>query len=147
MIQRIQTLFILVAAIITALMLKTEFAEVASGGDYYIFSAKGITNGETVLFNGLPVKIFIGLITVLHLVIIFLFKKRILQIRLLTFTIIVLIGLSGLLLYFLYAGFKNLDVVFKIPMVIPLVAVILDYLAIRAIGKDEALIRSINRIR
>jgi hypothetical protein len=28
-----------------------------------------------------------------------------------------------------------------------LVAIILDYLAIRAIGKDEALIRSIDRIR
>ena len=128
-------------------MFKTEFAEIASGGDYYIFSAKGITSGEDVIFNGLPITIFIGLITVLHLIIIFLYKKRILQIRLLAFTIVLLIGLTGLIIYFLYAGFDKVNVVFKIPTVIPLVAVILDYLAIRAIGKDEALVRSINRIR
>jgi hypothetical protein len=147
MIQRIQTLLIFIAALITALMLITDFAEIASGGEFYIFSADGITNGESVLFNGLPVKIFIAFIAVLHLVIIFLFKRRILQIRLLAFTIILLIGLTGLLLYFLYAGFEKINVVFKIPMALPVVAVILDYLAIRAIGKDEALVRSINRIR
>lgn len=147
MIQRIQTLFIFIAALITALMLKTEFAEIASGGDYYIFSAEGIAMGVNVILDGLPIQVFIGLIVILHLVVIFLFKKRILQIRLLVFSIILLIGLAGLMLYFLYAGFDSLNVIFKIPMVIPLIAIIFDYLAIRAIGKDEALIRSINRIR
>ena len=147
MIQRIQTLFVFIAALITALMLKTDFAEIAYGGDYYVFSAQGITSGENVVFNGLPIMIFIGLIIILHLAIIFLFKRRILQIRLLAFTIILLIGLTGLMFYFLYAGFDEVNVVFKIPMVLPLIAVILDYLAIRSIGKDEALVRSINRIR
>lgn len=147
MIQRIQSLFIFIAAMLTALMLKTKFAEIASGGDYFIFSAKGIAGGEEVIFNGLPITIFIGLITILHIVVIFLYKKRILQIRLLTFTIILLIGLIGLMFYFLYAGFDRINVIFKIPMVMPLVAALFDYLAIRAIGKDEALIRSIDRIR
>jgi hypothetical protein len=147
MIQRIQTLYIFIAALITALMLKTEFAEIASGGDYYIFSAGGIAMGENMILDGLPIQVFIGLIVILHLIVIFLFKRRILQIRLLVFSVILLIGLAGLILYFLYAGFDSLNVIFKIPMAIPLVAIIFDYLAIRAIGKDEALIRSINRIR
>jgi hypothetical protein len=147
MIQRIQTLFIFIAAIVTALMLKTEFAEIASEGDYYIFSAEGIAMGENVILDGLPIQVFIGLIVILHLVVIFLFKRRILQIRLLVFSIILLIGLAGLMLYFLYAGLDSLNVIYKIPMALPLVAIIFDYLAIRAIGKDEALIRSINRIR
>jgi hypothetical protein len=147
MIQRIQTLYIFIAALITALMLKTEFAEIASGGDYYIFSAGGIAMGENMILDGLPIQVFIGLIIILHLIVIFLFKRRILQIRLLVFSVILLIGLAGLILYFLYAGFDSLNVIFKIPMAIPLVAIIFDYLAIRAIGKDEALIRSINRIR
>jgi hypothetical protein len=36
---------------------------------------------------------------------------------------------------------------FKTGAVLPLVAIVIDWLAIRAIGKDEALIRSIDRIR
>ena len=53
----------------------------------------------------------------------------------------------GMFFYFTYAGFDDAIVAFKIPIAFPVVAIILDYLAIRAIGKDEALIRSLNRIR
>jgi hypothetical protein len=60
---------------------------------------------------------------------------------------VLLLGLFGLFFYFTYAGFDGAQVAFKIPVVFPIVAVILDFLAIRAIGKDEALIRSLNRIR
>ena len=38
-------------------------------------------------------------------------------------------------------------IAYKIFMVFPAISAILNYLAIRAIGKDEALIRSIDRIR
>jgi len=147
MIQRIQTIFIFLAAVLTVSMLKTNFAEMAVSGEIYSFSAKGIVKGAELVYNGLPLMIFIGLITLLHIIVIFLFKKRILQIRILGFTIILLIGLTGLLMYFIHAGFDDVSVSYKIPLISPLVAAILDYLAIRAIGKDEALIRSINRIR
>lgn len=147
MIQRIQTIYIFFAAIITALLLILDFAELAVEGQLYVFNAKGIINDGQILFDGLPVMGFIGLITLLHLVIIFLYKKRIRQIRFLSFTIILLLGLVGLMFYFLYAAFDGAEIVFKIPVVFPVLAVILDYLAIRAIGKDEALIRSLNRIR
>lgn len=147
MIQRIQTIYIFIAAVLVALLLKLNFAELAVNGELYIFNAKGIISGEQVLFNGLPILGFIGLITLLHLIVIFLYKKRILQIRMLGFTMILLLGLVGVMLYFLYAAYDNAEVVFKVPMVFPVIAFILDYLAIRAIGKDEALIRSLNRIR
>ena len=44
---------------------------------------------------------------------------------------------------------KELDgiVSYEITAIFPFVAAILTYLAIRAIGKDEALIRSMDRIR
>lgn len=147
MIQRIQTIYIFFAAVFVALLLKLNFAELAVEGELYVFNAKGIMSGEQVLFNGLPILGFIGLITLLHLIVIFLYKKRILQIRILAFTIILLMGLIGVMLFFLYAAYDNAEVEFQIPMVFPVIAVILDYLAIRAIGKDEALIRSLNRIR
>jgi len=147
MIQRIQTIFIFLAAVLTAALLKLKFADLLVGDKLYQFTARGIISGEEIKYNGWPVMGFIGLITLIHLIVIFLYKKRILQIRILGFSIILLLGLTGVLFYFMYAGFDQISVVFKIPMAFPLIAVILDYLAIRSIGKDEALIRSLNRIR
>lgn len=147
MIQRIQTVYIFMAAVLTALMFGFDFAELVINGELYVFDATGIMRGEEVIFDGLPVMGFIGLIILLHVAVIFMYKNRIRQIRVLAFTIILLLGLVGIMFYFLHSGFENPEVVYKIPMTFPLVAAILDYLAIRAIGKDEALVRSLDRIR
>ena len=127
--------------------MKLKFADLSVNNELYTFVAKGIYNGEELLFNGLAIFIFIPVIALLHFLVIFLYKKRILQIRILVFSMVLLLGLFGLFFYFAYAGFTGAKVAFKIPVVFPIVAVILDYLAIRAIGKDEALVRSLNRIR
>lgn len=147
MIQRIQTAFLLVAGLLVASLYKLNFAELVVNGELYVFNAKGILNGEELIFNGLPILIFIWFIAMLHMGIIFLYKKRIRQIRITVFTIILLLGLFGMFFYFTYIGFDDAKVVFKVPVAFPIVAVILDWLAIRAIGKDEALVRSLNRIR
>jgi glucan phosphoethanolaminetransferase (alkaline phosphatase superfamily) len=91
--------------------------------------------------------IFLVLIILVHVFVMFKYKKRILQIRILIFLIILLIGFTGVLFYFAHAGFSEETVSFRIPMAMPVVAAILDYIAIRYIGKDEALVRSLNRIR
>ena len=127
--------------------MKLTFAELSVNNELYTFVAKGIFNGEELIFNGMAIFIFIPVIALLHFITIFLYKKRILQIRILVFSIVLLLGLFGLFFYFSYAGFDGAKIAFKVPVAFPLVAVILDYLAIRAIGKDEALIRSLNRIR
>ena len=127
MIQRIQTVYLLIAGLLAASLLKFRFAEIA-------------VNNE--LFT-----IFIVIIALLHFVIIGMYKKRILQIRLTVCAIVLLLVLSGLFFYFAYAGIDGAKVAFKIPVFFPIVAVILDLLAICAIKKDEALIRSLNRIR
>ena len=147
MIQRIQTAYLLVAGLLVASLFKLKFAELIVNGELYVFNAKGILNGEELVFNGLPILIFIWLIAILHMVIIFMYKKRIRQIRLTVFTIILLVGLFGMFFYFTYAGFEGAKVAFKVPVAFPIVAIILDWLAIRSIGKDEALVRSLNRIR
>ncbi len=147
MIQRIQTVYILVSALLIASLMKLTFAELSVNNELFTFVAKGIYNGKDLIFNGMAIFIFIPIIALLHFIVIFLYKKRILQIRILVFSMVLLLGLVGLFFYFTYAGFDGAKVAFKIPVAFPLVAVILDYLAIRAIGKDEALIRSLNRIR
>lgn len=147
MIQRIQSVFILVAGLLTGSLFTLKFADLSVNQELHTFTAFGIFKGETLVFDGLPLMILIGIIALLHLVIIFLYKKRIRQIRMLAFTIVLLLGLFGMFFYFTYAGFDGAKVAFKAPIVFPIVAIILDYLAIRAIGKDEALIRSMDRIR
>ena len=147
MIQRIQTIYMFISVVLIASLSKLKFADISVNNELYTFVSRGIYNGEELIFNGLAIFIFIPAIALLHVLAIFLYKKRILQIRILVFSIVLLLGLFGLFFYFTYAGFTNAKVAFKIPVVFPVVAAILDFLAIRAIGKDEALIRSLNRIR
>jgi hypothetical protein len=147
MIQRIQTAYLLVAGLLVAALYKLKFAELSVNGELYVFNAQGIFRGEELVFNGLPILIFIGLVALLHFVIIGMYKKRIRQIRMTVFTILLLLGLFGMFFYFTYSGLTGAKVAFKVPVAFPVAAIILDYLAIRAIGKDEALIRSLNRIR
>ncbi len=124
-----------------------KLADLQVNNELYTFTARGIYDADNQVFNGLAIFISAWIIVLLHLFVIFRYKKRILQIRILVFTIILLLGLFGVIFYFAYAGFEGVRVAFKIPVVFPVVAIILDYLAIRAIGKDEALVRSLNRIR
>ena len=147
MIQRIQTIYMFISVLLIASLSKLKFADISVNNELYTFVSRGIYNGEELIFNGLAIFVFIPLIALLHVLAIFLYKKRILQIRILVFSIVLLLGLFGLFFYFTYAGFIDAKVAFKIPVVFPVVAAILDFLAIRAIGKDEALIRSLNRIR
>ena len=81
MIQRIQTAYLLVAGLLVTSLYKLKFAELAVNGELYTFNAKGIFNGSELVFNGLPILIFIGVIALLHFVIIGMYKKRIRQIR------------------------------------------------------------------
>ena len=147
MIQRIQTVYILLSAILTGLLFSLPFAEIAYNDQLFLFDVRGIVRNDTVQENGLPLGLLIGLILVLHIYTLFIYKKRILQIRILVFTIILMIGLFGLFYFFTYYTFDDAQISFKMAVIFPLIAVILDYLAIRNIGKDEALIRSIDRIR
>ena len=147
MIQRIQTLYLLVSAILVAFLFALPFAEIAKDGAVYLFDAKGISLSGQVTENGIAISVLIGIIMAVHGFAILSFKNRIRQMRVVVFAILAMLGLFGMFFFFAYFSFSGAQVSFKISLVFPLVAIILDYLAIRAIGKDEALIRSIDRIR
>lgn len=152
MIQRIQTVYLAIALILLGLMAWLPFAEIAAGGEVYTFSIKGIVNEATgeQLYKGLPLMAILGVSVGLQIASIFGYKKRVSQMRIITYNIFLMIGIVGVAYYFKYASFKEMaDVVnsFKVTLVFPILAAILNYLAIRAIAKDEALIRSIDRLR
>lgn len=147
MIQRIQSVFILISVLMLSSLFGLRLADITLKDEIYEFLITGIfKNGEKV-YDGLPLVLFLSLIIILHVYVLFGYKNRIRQMRVLSFTILVLIGSYALLFYFAYAGFDGATASFRIPLLFPFFAAVLDYLAIRNIGKDEALIRSINRLR
>lgn len=147
MIQRIQTVYVFVAGFIILILFSLNLADILVNNELMRFNAKGIFKGDVRIFNGLPLMLLIAIIGHLQIIAIFLYKKRIRQIRILVFNSILMFGLFGLFIFFAYSGFDGAKINFKIPVAFPIVGVILNYLAIRAIGKDEALIRSLNRLR
>ena len=92
-----------------------------------------------------------AIISLIALITIFLFKKRILQIRLCIFNALLILGFYGLFAFFAWTvkGDMGVDASFsvKFALAFPVVSLILDYLAIRNIGADEALVRSLDRLR
>jgi hypothetical protein len=147
MVQRIQTLYVFLSMLLIGFLLVFPFADIAEGGKLFVFDKLGISGENGQIQNGWPIAALIIIIDLLHLIVIFSYKKRIRQIRMLIFSILLMVGLFGMFYFFTWYSFEEARISFKIVVAFPLVAIVLDYLAIRAIGKDEALIRSIDRIR
>ncbi len=153
MVQRIQTLYLLIALILVGLMFFFPYAEILSGeGKLYSFQFDGLYYIESleVYVQTIPSVILLAVIVLLNLVTIFLFKKRILQMRLAFINMILMLGFIGLVYFYVKSFSSELQaeaVSYKIYGIFPAVSAILNYLALRAIGRDEALIRSVDRIR
>jgi hypothetical protein len=147
MIQRIQTLYLLISAILIGLLFLMPFAEIAKDGVILLFNFKGIILDSALKENGIVISILMVIIFALQGFAVMSYKKRVRQIQIIVYTIFVMFGLLGLFFFFTYYSYRDAQISYKIGMVFPLIAIILDYLAIRAIRKDEALIRSIDRIR
>ena len=152
MIQRIQTLYLLLATALMSLTLFLPLATILQGGNELIvkaFTLSGVegVEGSLPLYLG----VLLAITTALLLVIVFLYKRRLLQIRLCVSAIVLLLGsatLIGLYCYRLcdiWAGESIFTLGFASLM--PVVAIILVALAIRGIARDEALVRSLDRIR
>ncbi|MFO8002570.1 MAG: DUF4293 domain-containing protein [Marinilabilia sp.] len=155
MIQRIQTLYLLIATILTGSLFFLTMAEMAGSDALYELTWRGVYEVEPdgakeLMVPGWALAILTVLTTALSLVSIFLYKKRMVQIRICALNLGLLLGLSAMIYYMGRTGANEMDATdlsFNWPLVLPLVAMILVYLALRAIGKDEALVKSMNRIR
>lgn len=152
MIQRIQTLYLLLSLILMGLMGWLPFGELLVSDQVYNFTVNGIVNNVTgeKMQSGIAIMFLIGIVCIVQIAVIFGYKKRIRQMRMATFNIMLMLGVVGICYYFINASLKEFDDVTKsynLTMIFPVIAAILNYLAIRSIGKDEALVRSIDRIR
>lgn len=94
--------------------------------------------------------IFMALTALLSLVIIFLFNKRKLQIKLTHYSFILKMALLVVIVFYTYmlAGtFEDETIRPNLGTPFVVIAMIFDWLAVKAIRKDEDLVRSVDRIR
>ena len=156
MIQRVQSIYLLITTALTSLMLFLPFAEILTNQQIiYVFNHSGIFDSQIQGEDGyvlktLSLSIIIAIIAIISFVNIFLYKKRTLQIRLCNYNILLQIGILALLGFYFYKIFKQLEnptIHYSIALILPLIASILIFLARKAIIHDEKLIRSVDRIR
>jgi len=156
MIQRIQSLYLLAAATLMILFAFMPAAEVLApdnqlfeirmSGTYQILPEIPVLTG----YVWWPMLILLAAIIMLYLAAIFLYKKRSVQMRLCILTMLLLIGLTGYMIYYIIGAFRALHAAehsYKLIIILPFIALILTGLAFRAIRRDEELIRSVDRIR
>lgn len=153
MIQRIQTLYLLIATALMSVTIFTPMAQFFDGTQEYTLTAfalkdaAGVTAQPTIYMG-----ILLALAGLLPFVVIFLFKNRQLQIRLCAAEIVLLVGslvVMGIYYYLSARLFESVDGVgsLKLGVIMPLIAIVFVALATRAIFRDEVLVRSLDRIR
>ena len=149
MIQRIQSIYLLVVTILMVICMCspigsiiTNANEISELGNLCITFPDGTKDYS-------PWALFVILLVVaaLSFVTIFLFKKRMLQIRLTIFSSVVLIGYYLALVAYLFMLAEDTTFSASWTICLPFVALILNWLAIRGIGADEALVKAYDRLR
>ncbi|MFT7612030.1 MAG: hypothetical protein ACI9J3_000979 [Parvicellaceae bacterium] len=154
MLQRIQTVYLLVASILLFLTIVMGFASYSWGENQVIFSIIGLTENPLEVNTWFPYKIVVPLIAAMCLFSIVQFKKRKLQLtigRIVILLLVVLITFVFIDLYTIAAKLVDADVAVLMEtgygMYLPVAALPLVFLANRAINKDEKLIKSVDRLR
>lgn len=149
MIQRIQSVYLLIVTILMVVCLCNPVGSIIA--DNHEISE--FTNLCIHMSDGTkdyaPWALFVILLLVagVSLVTIFLFKKRMLQIRLTIFSCILLIGYYLVLAAFYFMLAEGTSFAPSWMVCLPFVALILNWLAIRSIGADEALVKAYDRLR
>jgi len=152
MIQRIQSLWLFLAAVALFAVIVLPVGKFVMPHGLYECTAFKMTQAGDVLPLNLPIR-FIGIGSILagffSLLALLHFKKRDRQMRwvwvAIFFKTVLTLGIIGLFVYFKY--FLNSWVGYGPAILMPIFGLLFDFLAIRGIKKDDALVKSLDRIR
>ena len=143
MIQRIQTVYLLLASIISGVLIFVFNLWKSIGKNIF---ALDLIDNESYVLKLIPVLFLIS--AILAFVAVFLFKNRKLQFVIGRLTILVNLILLGVLINVSLTLPGEASVSEKgIGMFIPILAILLLVLANKAIKKDEDLVKSVDRLR
>ncbi len=154
MIQRIQSLFILIAALLLATLIVWPidfYTNMHSLIELHWDGVYDVTPGcaQPLVRSLIPLAIVIIAALALNAVGLFLYKRRVFQMRLIGIAAGIELCLVGVLIYLGINLANGMGQEWHVSArwALPLIAAILDYLAYRRISDDEALVRSLDRIR
>jgi hypothetical protein len=150
MIQRIQTVYLLITIILTGFVIGFPLVELFTENDTsYVMTILGVYFEKNMEYStwGLLVLCIINMI--IALIAVFLYRNRVLQMRLCVFNILVIVGFYILFAFYYWIIQEKFaaEMLVKWPVILPLINAIFTYLALRAIAKDEALVRAADRLR
>lgn len=152
--QRIQTIYLAIVVILSAVQVFVPVGGVTDMATTEIYAYKAchlinMATGEAAL-NAYFLPLLPLIIAVMALVTIFIYKKRIVQMRLCIVNMVLALGYYGYLYYHLWVArenFADAEIFWGIPSSFQLVNFILLILAFRGIAHDEALVRASERMR
>lgn len=157
MIQRIQTIFLTLVIILGVVFSFFSILELEGVKGIYIMTAYKIValnDTSSVLIPNLGVGVLQGIIVLLAIIIVFMFKNRQLQVKLSKLNILLIaIQIAAIVMYvdaakpLIDTNVEAIKVNFKIGAIIPVLSLILTYLAIRFIKKDDKLVKAADRLR
>ncbi len=152
MIQRIQSLYLFIALLVSGSLLFTNmlFLETTTASMALKYNGLFETSESSDLIGRtLPLQLMLIATLLLILVTIFLFKHRQLQLRICGINLALHAGLSVLIFYYgkYFAKLFDAELSYNWPLVMPVVSIVLLLLAMRNILSDELLIKSLDRIR
>jgi hypothetical protein len=146
MIQRVQTVYLLLAAGLMACVFWLPLATFSGAGQEVVLHSFGMGEGAYTW----PLAVLVGLTAALLFVNIFLYRWRWLQLRLCFSATVLTLGSQGFVAWYVWRLAANPAVeAWKAGAVVafPLAAFVLVLLAIRGIVRDDRLIKSLNRMR
>ena len=157
MIQRIQSIFLALVFLLGMVLFVSPVLSFTSYENTYVMNAYHTINSvdNTVVSKNIGIGAMQGLVALLALVSVFLYKKRQLQIKLCKLNILlVAIQIAAIVLYIDVAketisptSPNDVLIGIKYGAIFPIFSLIFLYLSIRFIKKDEDLIRSADRLR
>lgn len=154
MIQRKQTLYLLLAFVATIVCLCLPLGSIELQGMgvepvlYNTALVEQSGNSAHYDFGYVPLSVVLSLATLLELVAIFLYKNRRRQANLCVLNLLVLFAWLLLFAYYRYFVLNEKgEFELSLASLLPFVAAVFTYLAHRGIRSDERLVRSADRIR
>lgn len=155
MIQRIQSLYLFIVAVLTGLVMFLPVAKFMDATEVLKLTGLGIIDqsGEMIItVYGLAAVVIAA--SLLALVTLFLFKNRMLQFRLCVVEIVLLAGVVLFEIYYIWYGYDLMREVavsgymtVGVVALFPVLSLIFNFLALRGIKRDIVLVKSLDRIR
>lgn len=152
MIQRIQSVYLLLVAVLLVVALCMPVGQFVAddGVTTHVFKPLGVTLADGMFQSTWGLFGILLLSAIIAVCTIFLFRNRMLQVRMTIFSSLLLIGYYIAFFVFMYVLKGELSAsAFRLgwALCLPAVCIILNYLAFRAIYRDELMVKAADRLR